>query len=626
MSLGSFQANPAKTWSENAAAIAGAACASYRVIGGAIDLLPLGAETHSLAITDGTLQPEGLTMVTGRDLVNDVIISGAREAGAYVTQVFIGDGSTSEFLLPGAPFRGLLHSGGVLISDSFQAAVFDAQTWMVSDPGSHLSAGSAGLTMSGGDGLDGDTWLGAIDGVELGGGLVFEADGVVLAQASDGVLLGIYSGPTSRANCLAGFNVKQTNGATTVQPLVNGSPTGSLQVLLSGHSYVLRLRTHCVRTQRVGQTYHVLSQSGLLSFGGALIDAPLGLVFEVRDAGASSNTPVTVLFDGTLASSPANVAFVPINSVQLVGSIGSIRLTQSGSAWIQSTPSSGTTATRLIGLAGEGVDCTISSAGTINFFAGRVPAAGEQVLVFYRTAQRAAARLQQQASILSDAKGGLPGVSSWKGSVIEPPTRSSEDCANAAAALLSLASSPLDALEGVYEANQLSEIWPGDLLNVAGVPVGTSLLARSVVLTDTSAAPETIHSRIGFANCWAQSSSMQLSNALASDVLLPLAPLPSANAEVPDLATLSVVSVTQTTLTLDTGVTPPAGGGFEVRRIDGAFGPGTGQELVLRSPVRGFSIPREAQVERYYVRMYDASTPPVYSWRSSAVQVDVPVG
>jgi hypothetical protein len=41
--------------------------------------------------------------------------------------------------------------------------------------------------------------------------------------------------------------------------------------------------------------------------------------------------------------------------------------------------------------------------------------------------------------------------------------------------------------------------------------------------------------------------------------------------------------------------------------------------------VRSFSSPRAAQLEKYYVRMYDASTPPLYSRFSSAVFVDAPV-
>jgi hypothetical protein len=86
-----------------------------------------------------------------------------------------------------------------------------------------------------------------------------------------------------------------------------------------------------------------------------------------------------------------------------------------------------------------------------------------------------------------------------------------------------------------------------------------------------------------------------------------------------------VVSATGTALQVDAGMVPPAGGGFEVRRRDGNFGPGVDQDLVLRSPVRSFSIPREGQVEHYYVRMYDGSTPPLYSRFSSAVFTDLPV-
>jgi hypothetical protein len=78
-------------------------------------------------------------------------------------------------------------------------------------------------------------------------------------------------------------------------------------------------------------------------------------------------------------------------------------------------------------------------------------------------------------------------------------------------------------------------------------------------------------------------------------------------------------------LQIDAGTDPPAGGGFEVRRRDWDFGPGVDQNLVLRSPVRSFTIPRCAQVERYYIRMYDASTPPFYSRLSSAVFTNLPV-
>jgi hypothetical protein len=91
------------------------------------------------------------------------------------------------------------------------------------------------------------------------------------------------------------------------------------------------------------------------------------------------------------------------------------------------------------------------------------------------------------------------------------------------------------------------------------------------------------------------------------------------------LQQLRVISATATALQVEVGTDPPAGGGFEVRRRDGDFGPGVDQDLVLRSPVRSFSIPREGQVERYYIRMFDGSIPPLYSRFSSAVFTDLPV-
>jgi len=52
---------------------------------------------------------------------------------------------------------------------------------------------------------------------------------------------------------------------------------------------------------------------------------------------------------------------------------------------------------------------------------------------------------------------------------------------------------------------------------------------------------------------------------------------------------------------------------------------GVDQDLVLRSGVRNFTIPRAAQFEEYFVRAYDGSTPPAYSRFSSVVGVDIPV-
>jgi hypothetical protein len=85
---------------------------------------------------------------------------------------------------------------------------------------------------------------------------------------------------------------------------------------------------------------------------------------------------------------------------------------------------------------------------------------------------------------------------------------------------------------------------------------------------------------------------------------------------------LSVTSVSTTQIQVQAGLTPPSGGGFEVRRSDWKFGAADGADLVLRSPAPNFTIVREAPVERYYVRLYDGATPPNYSRFSSAIFVN----
>ena len=76
---------------------------------------------------------------------------------------------------------------------------------------------------------------------------------------------------------------------------------------------------------------------------------------------------------------------------------------------------------------------------------------------------------------------------------------------------------------------------------------------------------------------------------------------------------------------IDSGCDAPANGGFEVRRSNANFGSAITADLVLQSPVRSFSIPRQAFAERFFVRMYDGATPPNYSAVSSEVLTSLPL-
>jgi hypothetical protein len=269
--------------------------------------------------------------------------------------------------------------------------------------------------------------------------------------------------------------------------------------------------------------------------------------------------------------------------------------------------------------------------GKVTFFAGRVPVAGERVTVMYRGEQRAVARLENAASVAAEAAGGASGTCRWLGKVLQPEARSSADCESAAEAVLAFATSRTAAVAGTYGVvNPAADVWPGDVLAVTSAGVTSSFLVRSVVAEDGGSVPAVRRYRIAFANDWATELAdgigLRLSEEIAADAVLPQTASGASGEVLANLQQLALTSVTETSLQVDAGTAAPAGGGFEVRRKDWAFGVGVDAvDLVLRSSVRSFTIPRAAQVERYYVRMYDESSPPVYSRFSSGVFVNWPV-
>ena len=645
---GAFAVQPAASWSTNAGAAAGATYAAYRVVNGSVSVQSAGSVTHAFSDANGTLSVAELSTANVRELANDVTLSGAEEPVAYVQEMFQGDGTTTAFTLSEAAYRG---TNRTLLRDSFDEASFDTSQWSVGTTGNHLTLSSAGLTMNGGNGYDGQTTLTALNALEMGGYVLAELGGVQFGASSDGMLAGFYSGQTILPNCFAGFRVRQsvsnTGGVTVVVSLVNGVEVGTVFTPSAGHSYTLRLRLYCAEMLRLPQMYYCMVDGVVQEFGGGgAFPAAMQIVFELVDEGVSSNTPATVLYDtattgAPVVETPGTCVFTAVNSTNLYGSVASVEVTRPGSLWVVSKLPNGSQHTRLVGSAGQGVDCEASygtvagSPGKVTFFSGRVPVAGERVAVTYRTQGRAVARIADAASVAAEAAAGagvvVPGVSRWLGKVTQPEARSSADCENACEAILAMATTRSAALSGVYvTANPTQDIWPGDVLAITSGGVTTSLLVRGVIATDAHALPELMQYKISFANDWAAEFAdglgLKLSEAIASDAVLP-ASAASGPAEVlANLPQLTVLSLTDSAMQVSAGCTPPAGGGFEIRRRDWNFGVGVDTpDLVLRSPVESFSVPRAAQVERFYVRMYDASTPPLYSRWSSALFVNAPV-
>jgi hypothetical protein len=623
--IGHFQANPAQPWSANAGALATIARSAYRVVNGTVTMMPIGTVTHTLSEAAGTLDLSGLSAGMVRALANDITVCGEEEPGAYVTEFFQGDGTTVLFDLARDPYVPPASKGKPLI-DLFQQPTVDPSLWQVSDGGSHVSITAAGLTCTGGNGIDGDTNVSTVNQIELGGGLVLEAAGVLFGSMTQGVINGLYDGTISMSNCLAGFQINQVSGVTVIMPLVEGAAAGSIFTPIVGHMYTLRLRFYAVESQRALAAYNSIDSTGTHTFGGSYTACGASLLMEVQDTTNGVAAAPVVVYSGTIRIAPPTATLAILNSADLLCSIASIEVSQQGPVWVESTPPGGSAIVRRLGTTAEGADCHIERTGKLHFYATSVPVSGEMVAISYRIEHRSIARLANADSVVAESNGGtLPGTAAWMGTVTSPAPRSSVDCENAASALLDLSTNRGAAWQGKYTALNLEEqtdVWPGDVLAIdaTAASIDANLVIRTVQIQMMPGAPGVTRYTIGFANDWANALAIKTSSTVPADAWLPQQPeavLPLAN-----LNALAVTSVTGSAIAVSANATPPASGGFEVRRRDWAFGPGTNSDLVLRSPVANFSIPRESVTEQYYIRMYDGSAPSNYSRFSYAVFVN----
>lgn len=626
-----FQPDSNRSWSQNAGALAAMVRSAYLLMNGTLTMTPVGNVTHSLNESQGTLSLSGLELSMVKTLANDVTVCGEVEPSAHVTEYFQGDGTMVLFDLTEEPWTPPPSKAKPLL-DNFQGPTINTQIWNVDDPGAALALTSAGLTCGGGGSNIGTTVLSAISNLELGGGLVIEAGGVQFGQNTSGIINGFYgAGMVTLAACIAGFQISQVNGATTIAPLINGTVAGSSFTPVAGHLYTLRLRFYADDVQRLLQAYYVLgTENGLERFGANLLPAVAKMVFEVQDTtNGVAGTPI-VLYSGSFTSSPAPwCLFAPLNAGYLQCSIGYVSVEQQGPVWVTSTPPNGTAVVRRLGTTAQGADCTIERTGKLLFYPASTPQAGELIAVSYRTRRRSVARLASAGSIATESNGGtIPGTACWIGSVTSPVPRSSADCENAAAAILAMSTSRAAAWKGKYtewNADQQGDVWPGDVLAVAAASAGLTgnLVVREVQIDLAKTIPSLAKYSISFANDWADDLAIKTSSAVPADAWLPQHP--ETATPLSSLNSLAVTSVTGSAIQIAAGITPATGGGFEVRRRDWSFTPGPGPDLVLRSPVPNFTIPRQAAMEQYYIRMYDGSTPPNYSRFSSAVFVNLPL-
>jgi hypothetical protein len=618
-------------WSKSAGQLASQARAAYRAVNGALSLSNLQSTIHSLNETDGSLNLAALSFTASvkRALANDVTVCGEHEPVAYVTEYFKGDGVTTVFFLSADPFFAST-SKSTLIDELFDEAVIDQTVWSNTGIDGYIGIGAGGLVMDGGNGIDGETVLNWIDPVELGGTLLLEAVGVTLSPGSTGIVAAFYNGLGTQASCIAGFQVTAAvgTGAVTLQPMIQGSAAGTTYAVNPANQYTLRARVHCADQERELSVYRSFGDSGPITWGGESSPSPAQIQMEIQEFVAGvGGTPVT-LYDGAVTSLPPAGRVVAASSINLIGTMRALYVTNLGSGWVVSTPPGGGAHTRRVGTTAEAAECHVERTGKLVFYTGSTPVTGEQVAVSYRTIGRAVGRAVNAASQLALTEAGSPSVAAWIGSVTGPAARSSADCLNAALAI-EQASAGVSALwSGTYRGSRASfaaDVWPGDalLLNAPSTSLDGQVVVRAVKVSYRASYPDLVEYAIEFANDWANDLAIKTSATVPADAWLPAAIAPTVLA---NLTSLTVTTLNGTTVAINTGVTPPTGGGFEIRRRDFAFMPGEDPGLVVRATLPNITFSRETANDRFYIRMYDGSSPTNYSQFSTALFINLPLG
>jgi hypothetical protein len=305
-----------------------------------------------------------------------------------------------------------------------------------------------------------------------------------------------------------------------------------------------------------------------------------------------------------------------------------LNLNNLGSGWVVSTPPSSEAYTRRVGTTGEAAECHLESTGKVVFYTGYVPLSGERIAVSYRTVGRAVGRAVNTASQAAIELDGMPTEAAWIGSVTSPEARSSADCRNAALVIEQAAAGVSALWSGTYKGSRMSfasDVWPGDalLLNAPSTCLDAQVVVRSVKVSYQASYPDLVEYAITFANDWADDLAIKISETVPADTWLPAPVAPTVLA---NLNSLTVTGLNGSTVTVSAGVTPPTGGGFEIRRRDFVFMAGKDPDLVMRATEPNMTISRESATDRFYIRMYDESTPPNYSEFSTALFINLPLG
>jgi len=632
-----YSVDPAKKWTASAAEIALSARCAYRDDNGNLFFTPVTANTYALAEDAPTFSPGDLQLLSVNRLVNDLTILGPLEPSAHVKDYFCGDGYTTYFYMSQVPFT--RSSLVALYNRTILEEIYtelDPTHWTVTDPLGVITVRNGQLQVAGGTGVDGQTLLNFIEKVELGGATMIEHGDVVFNAASDGVIGGLYAGPVSMAGCLAGFLITPLGDYCNIQALVEGSARGAALATQAGHHYVFTTMLYPTEAYRMQQVFHSSLHPSGSPRGGGAVACDVRIVLEVQDIDptnpATQIAPATVLFDDIIPDAPGFCTYALINAGRIQCSLAFTYIWLPVDALVRGTLPGEDTVTILTGSLLDGAECEVTTAPALEFYPEYIPAANELIEVSYRGQGHAVARIINSASIGAHQRGADDGV---RGSVREiglPVPRTDADCEIAALALLDDAG---QGWSGEYQAwsqflpGGAADIFPGDGLavNAPSRMASFTAVVSEVNVQILDIAGENSRYTLKFVDAGNPSLDFAFVAALMkqTQVLTPIDVTKVGNYYLADLTDAEVTNVTSTTVTIDVGFVPVAGGGIEVRYSDEGWGVGYNGNLVGRFTSESFTLTRYARAQTYFLRSYDGSGPPKYSRYSAALHVDYPL-
>ncbi|MFY9980012.1 MAG: hypothetical protein WAK22_17425 [Candidatus Sulfotelmatobacter sp.] len=634
--LATYAVNPQKSFSLHAAEIAIYARASFRTMNGALILSPVGAATYPLNESDETFSPEALWLSSPNMLVNEVTVIGLDEPQAYVRDYFVGDGESLKFYLSQSPFA---QAKPALIDEEYLGPGLDPTTWVVNDPSGAVSVVAQTLQIAGGTGVDGQTTVSFIEQIELGGALELQHGDVSFTASSQAVLGGLYAGAISEAGCLAGFQITPSGTNSTIQALINGVPTGAPITTTPGHQYFFTTYIYSVEVNRSGETYHSSLHPAGAGYGGATVAADVRFVLEVQDIDPSNPETLvaaaTVLYDDVISNAPGFCTYALVNATNAQCSIAYTYVAHISLAEVRTALPSASYVTQLVGALSDGAECEITSDPSLDFYPEYVPALNQLIVASYRGSGRALALIQNVASVASLQNGSDDGTRGSVRVMKTPEAHTEVDCENAALAILD--DSTGAAWSGTYETwsdflpGAAEDIFPGDAIAV-NVPTRAAVftaIVREVEIQIADPADDRGFYTIVFANDLAVPLGIEFGgNAVTielQDTLTLQTTTQVGEYYQADLTQAQATSVTSTTVEVDAGITPPSGGGIEVRENDHGWGQANDRNLFGRFSTQTFTLTRLAEVQDYFLRLYDNSSPPRYSRYSAALHVDYPL-